>query len=284
MNKISQLLSNLSIGSDVTIHGTTYNGVTGIHYVKNGVTKEVNKLALNGNTIWSTSGGTTPVEPTLPEKKAFSEMTWADIQTVCKAGKASEYWSIGDVHALSTDGTCNVQIIGFDHDTPADITSYGRSKAGITVETVLCMDTTILMNSSSSTAGGWEECTARTEVVSKLPSTYNMESYIVPVIKLCSTGGSTSGQTIKEVIDSAFILSEVEVHGTTAYSLIGEGEQYEWYMDNSAIKGTSDGDAGIIRWTRSPYTTRYYACVTVNGNSYYYAPTGKRRYSFAFCI
>lgn len=262
--------------ANITIHGNTYD-VSAINYVKNGVTSPVSTLVLNGSTVFPAQTGG------LPEKKSFSEMTWADIQTVCKAGKASEYWSIGDTKPLGDSGH-SVCIIGFDHDTPADTDAYGRSKAGITVETVLCMDGTIQMNNSASTTGGWESCAARKNVISGIPAEYGLESYIVPVIKLCSTGGSTSGQTIKEVIDSAFILSEVEVHGTTLYSLVGEGEQYEWYMDNSAVKGTSDSSDGIIRLTRSPYNTRYYACVTANGNSYYYSANTRRKYSFAFCI
>lgn len=277
------MISNLSVGSDVTIHGTTYNGVAGIRYVKNGATKEVSKLILNGNSVWTSSGGTTPVEPVLPEKKSFSEMTWADIQTVCKAGKASEYWSIGDTKVISNDGTRSVCIIGFDHDTPADTAAYGRSKAGITVETVSCYATGISMNSTSSTTGGWKQCSARQNFFTQLPNALGLEQYIVPVIKLCSTGGS-SGSTIEKVTDAVFVLSEVEVHGQTAYSLAGEGEEYEWYMDNSNLKTPEGASDNVIRWTRSPYMGRYYACVTSTGGSYYYAANKTEYFSFAFCV
>ena len=275
--------NTVPVASDVTIHGTTYTGVTSVRYVKNGVTKEVDKLVLNGSTIWSASGGTTPVEPTFPEKKAFSEMTWADIQTVCKAGKASEYWAIGDTRLLGNENSNKICIIGFDHDTPADTASYGRSKAGITVETSVCFGSTVKMNTASSTAGGWKECSARTSLFAQLPSALGLEDYIVPVVKLCSTGGS-SGQTIEEVTDSVFLLSEVEVHGTTAYSIEGEGTQYVWYEDNDAKKGTLSSTDPVIRWTRSPYSSRYYACVTTTGGSYYYAATGSRNMTIAFCI
>ena len=262
--------------ANITIHGNTYD-VSAINYVKNGVTNPVSTLVLNGNTVFPAQTGG------LPEKKSFSEMTWEDIQTVCKAGKASEYWSIGDTKSLGNSESNTVCIIGFDHDTPADTSAYGRSKAGITVETTVCYDTTIQMNTTSSTSGGWKQCAARTNVCSALPSSLGLEAYIVPVIKPCSTGGS-SGQTIEEVTDSVFILSEVEIHGTTAYSIVGEGTQYVWYEDNDNRKGTMSSGTSVIRWTRSPYSGRYYACVTAAGGSYYYSASGKRNMSIAFCI
>lgn len=39
-------------GDSVTIHGTTYENVKAIHYVKNGATKALKKLVLNGSVIW----------------------------------------------------------------------------------------------------------------------------------------------------------------------------------------------------------------------------------------
>ena len=39
-------------GGSVTIHGTTYENVKAIHYVKNGATKALKKLVLNGSVIW----------------------------------------------------------------------------------------------------------------------------------------------------------------------------------------------------------------------------------------
>lgn len=262
--------------ANITIHGNTYD-VSAINYVKNGVTNPVSTLVLNGNTVFpAQSGG-------LPEKKSFSEMTWADIQTVCKAGKASEYWAIGDTKVISSDGARSVCIIGFDHDTPADMAAYGRSKAGITVESVYCYSAGIKLNSTSSTVGGWKECSARQNFFTQLPDALGLEQYIVPVKKLCSTGGS-SGATIEEVVDTAFVLSEVEIFGDTSYSLVGEGEQYDWYKNNDAKKTTEGGVDSVVRWTRSPYGSRYYACVTAAGLSFNYTPNGLRYFSFAFCV
>ena len=40
-------------GSDVTLNGNTYAGVTNINYVKNGATHSLDKLIVNGSTIWT---------------------------------------------------------------------------------------------------------------------------------------------------------------------------------------------------------------------------------------
>ena len=40
-------------GSDVTLNGNTYTGVTNINYVKNGTTYPLDKLIVNGSTIWT---------------------------------------------------------------------------------------------------------------------------------------------------------------------------------------------------------------------------------------
>lgn len=274
----------------MTIHGTTYNGVAGIRYIKNGVTKEVSKLILNGSSIWTGSGGTTPVEPTLPEKKVFSEMTWADIQTVCKAGKASEYWSIGDTHALYADGTYNVQIIGFDHDTPADTSVYGRNKAGITVEMVNCFDASAAMNNSNSTIGGWESCNMRSTILSELLTSISegnsLSQYICPVVKSSSGGGTVSSASIVTTTDNFFILSEIEILGTSSYSVEGEGEQYTWYKTNNATKVKESAPGKFVtRWTRSAYTIQRYAIINAMGSAANVAPTTTTvSYTVAFCV
>lgn len=40
-------------GSDVTLNGNTYSGVTNINYVKNGTTHSLDKLIVNGSTVWT---------------------------------------------------------------------------------------------------------------------------------------------------------------------------------------------------------------------------------------
>ena len=49
---------------------------------------------------------------------------WADVQSLVRAGKAADYFSVGDVltTAHSTYGTISWQIVGFDQMTPTDTT------------------------------------------------------------------------------------------------------------------------------------------------------------------
>lgn len=47
--------------------------------------------------------------------------SWADVQTIVRAGMAAKFFAVGDQLTCQKDGTNLVwDVIGFDHDTPAD--------------------------------------------------------------------------------------------------------------------------------------------------------------------
>lgn len=210
----------------------------------------------------------------------LNDTTWENINMVSKLGMAKQFWSVGDTKTISVNGTnYEFQIIGFNHD---DKTAGG--KAGITFQMVDCLSTTYNMNSSNTNNGGWKNSAMRSRMstfLSQLPS--DLQSVIKAVNKLVSVGNNTS--TIETVSDKLFLLSEVEIFGSTTYSFAGEGSQYDWYKaGNTKVKKVNGSANGW--WERSPYSgnaNNFCYVVSNGGANNYYASNGYG-VSFGFCV
>ena len=210
----------------------------------------------------------------------LNDTTWENIDMVSKLGMAKQFWSVGDTKTISVNGTnYEFQIIGFNHD---DKTAGG--KAGITFQMVDCLSTTYNMNSSNTNNGGWKNSAMRSRMstfLSQLPS--DLQSVIKAVNKLVSVGNNTS--TIETVSDKLFLLSEVEIFGSTTYSFAGEGSQYEWYKAGNTKVKKVNGSANAW-WERSPRSggTSYFCYVSSSGTADYRSASDNRRVSFGFCV
>ena len=199
--------------------------------------------------------------------------------------------SVGDQVALSLNGTSyNFDVIGFNHDTLTTATAYGSStatgKAGITFQMHDLFATTYVMNSSNTNSGGWKSCAMRTSTMATmkgyLPSAW--QSAIKPVNKASGTGGGSSSGT-ETVSDSCFLLAEIEIFGSTTYSVSGEGTQYAYYKaGNSKVKNKS-GSANAW-WERSPYSGNSFRFCRVysDGNANNYSAHLSGGVAFGFCV
>lgn len=207
--------------------------------------------------------------------------SWDDISSISEKGVAASVWNVGDKKTINIDGTnYQVQIIGFNHDTK---TSGG--KAGITFQLVDCLNRTYQMNSSNTNSGGWTSCAMRSStmatLLTKLPSA--LQNVIKAVNKLTSAGKQSG--TINTTSDKLFLLSEVEIFGSTAHSKSGEGSQYAYYKaGNSKVKKVN-GSASSW-WERSPYGSdiAYFCIVGINGSASYDNANNSRGVAFAFCV
>ena len=96
-------------------------------------------------------------------------------------------------------------------------------------------------------------------------------------------GGASS--TIETVSDKLFLLSEVEIFGSTSYSAAGEGTQYDYYKaGNSKVKKRNGSAANW--WERSPYASisTYFCLVdSVGGANSSYA-SDAIGVAFGFCF
>ena len=165
--------------------------------------------------------------------------------------------SVGDQVTLSLNGTNYAfDIIGFNHDTLTDIAAYGEEtatgKAGITFQMHDLFYTYYKMNSSKTNSGGWKNSAMRTSTMATMKGYLpdDWEAIIKPVNKASGTGGGSSSGT-ETVSDNCFLLAEIEIFGSTTYSVSGEGSQYAYYKaGNSKVKKRNGG--ADLWWERSP--------------------------------
>ena len=237
----------------------------------------------------------------------FADGTDAEIEKMIEAHYAgkiniSDYWAVGDkrtIHhnAMNATGVSESHrandyayvIIGIEHDDLVTAIN-GKTKAAITIQTerMLYLDTTTeyntsynashecgYINSSSTNSGGWEGCARRAwcnNVYKKCLPTY-IQNMMKQVKKLASVGSRSS--TIKVSNDYAFLLSEIEIFGSTAYSYAGEGKQYQYFKNAIANRYKKprydDSHVSGHYWERSPYSgsESKFCHVNISGNSYY---------------
>ena len=139
------------------------------------------------------------------------------------------------------------------------------------------------MNKSNN-AGGWERSAMRirmSEFLGQLDE--DLQSAIKPVNKLVSIGDNTS--TIETVSDKLFLLSEVEIFGSTKYSFAGEGSQYDWYKAGNTKVKKVNGYANNW-WERSPYRggTSRFCDVSSGGDATNHNASLSNGVSFGFCV
>ena len=141
------------------------------------------------------------------------------------------------------------------------------------------------MNSSNTNSGGWKNSAMRTThlpaILALMPT--EVQNGIREVSKKASVGGASS--TIETVSDKLFLLSEVEIFGSTSYSAAGEGTQYDYYKaGNSKVKKRNGSAANW--WERSPYASisTYFCLVdSVGGANSSYA-SDAIGVAFGFCF
>ena len=211
----------------------------------------------------------------------LNDTDWADIDICGRLGMAQQFFKVGDSKTVNIGGTnYEVQIIGFNHD---DKVSGG--KAAYSFQLVDCLNQTQQMNTGNTNTGGWNGSAMRGRMStykSQLPAA--LRNVIKTVKKKSGTGGGSSSGT-QQTNDDLFLLSEIEIFGTTTYSVAGEGTQYEWYKaGNSRIKKVN-GSANDW-WERSPGSgnTSYFCYVNSSGNANRSSAADSRGVSFGFCV
>lgn len=214
-------------------------------------------------------------------KDNFADNDWASIIAACHSGSVPSTWVVGNSKTMTINGASyQVDIIGKNHDT---YTAGG--KAPLTFQLHDCYADTKAMNSSDTNSGGWKNSAMRTThlpaILALMPT--EVQNGIREVSKKASVGGVSS--TIETVSDKLFLLSEVEIFGSTSYSAAGEGTQYDYYKaGNSKVKKRNGSAAGW--WERSPYASASTAfCLVYSGgnvNNYYASYAAGVAFGFCF--
>lgn len=183
-------------------------------------------------------------------KDNFADNDWSDIIAACHSGSVPSTWVVGNSKTMTINGASyQVDIIGKNHDT---YTAGGT--APLTFQLHDCYREKKNMNSSNTNRGGWKNSAMRTThlpaILALMPT--EVRSGIREVSKKTSVGNYSS--TIETVSDKMFLLSEVEIFGSTTYSAAGEGTQYDYYKAGNSKVKKQNGFAAYW-WERSPRTS-----------------------------
>ena len=220
-----------------------------------------------------------------------SSITNATSTVYIDFGSVHRKVSVGDQVTLALNGTSyTFDVIGFNHDTLTTSTAYGAAtktgKAGITFQMHDLFATTYQMNSSNTNSGGWKSSAMRTSTMATMkgymPAAW--QTAIKPVNKASGTGGGSSSGT-ETVSDSCFLLAEIEIFGSTTYSVSGEGTQYAYYKaGNSKVK--NKGGSAYAWWERSPRSgdSDIFCIVGSSGSAYSNSANFSRGVAFGFCV
>ena len=211
----------------------------------------------------------------------FADNEWSEIIAACQSGDVPDSWVVGNYKNMTINGKAyRIDIIGKNHDTYAS-----GGTAPLTFQMHDCYDETKQMNSSNTNSGGWQNSAMRT---THLPAILNMmpaevKAAIRDVQKKSSAGNQSS--SIQTTNDKLFLLSEIEIFGSTTYSFAGEGKQYDYYKaGNSKVKNLSGG--AHIWWERSPCSSNSatFCRVDSGGNATAAGASYSYGVAFGFCF
>lgn len=212
----------------------------------------------------------------------FEDNSWEQIISACKSGNVPETWVVGNQKAMTIGGNSYlIDIIGKNHDT------YTRGgTAPLTFQMHDLYGTTYPMNSTNTNKDGYGGSLMHTThlpaIKALMPS--EVQAAIKPVNKLCGLGyGASSG--VETVSCDLFLLSEIEIFGSTTMSVSGEGMQYAYYVaGNSKVKNRS-GSASKW-WERSPLSSNRanFCCVSDSGKASNSIADYRKGVAFGFCF
>ena len=212
--------------------------------------------------------------------ETFADNTWDEIIAVCRTGIVPDSWAVGDSKTMTIGGTAyQVDIIGKNHDTYAD----GSGTAPLTFQLHDCYNEAKQMYSTNLSGLGWKNTDMRLTylpaILALMPA--EVKNGLHAVNKKTSEGGNST--TIETVSDTLFLLSEVEIFGTTHSSVTGEGLQYDYYKaGNSKIKKREGVDE--FWWERSSASGGMFCRVRDNGQAGTSNASSSLGVSFAFCF
>lgn len=261
-------------------HKTLVNGTT--YTVKSG-------KCMVGGTVYNILKGRTLIDGTgyditfAPSyDSVFANNTWEQIIAACHNNEVPDTWKVADHKPMTIGGSDYlIDIIGKNHDDYSD----GSGKAPLTFQLHDCCNIAKAMHSTGSNTMGWEKCSMRVEhlptILKQMPA--DVQSGIREVNKISSGGGKRP--LLVTTKDSLFLLSEVEVFGSSSNSLSGEGTQYDYYKAGHGTVKNFNGSA-YDWWERSPTanSTRYYCNVKSTGSSVNSNANVIRGVAFGFCF
>lgn len=196
---------------------------------------------------------------------SFASATWEEINTICEAGEAANYFSVGDEKQIS-NGTYayTLRIIGMNLTPKTD----GSGKAGITVMALPLTDKgefnvsgrQSYWNSSSGTMFKW----LRDSFANRLPAEVTQYVKQVDIKTANYTEGSAASYTDKIYYFTPSVY-EVGSSGTGSMSSHDSGIKYPG-LSTSALRTLTDSNGEAVTWwLRTPYSNKAYYVTATGG-------------------
>lgn len=265
----------------LSVSGTSVNGTCTL------IVPEAGTWSVSATLDWQTSGtqnvsvvDSYTVALSFLEDN-FADNDWTSIIAACHSGSVPSAWVVGNSKTMTINGASyQIDIIGKNHDT---YTAGG--KAPLTFQLHDCYADKKDMNSSDTNNGGWTSCAMRSThlpaILALMPT--EVQNGIREVNKLTSAGNKSS--TINTTADKLFLLSEVEIFGSTPNSAAGEGTQYDYYKAGNSKVKKLNGSAATW-WDRSPYdgNSGSFCLVGSRGRTGTIGASNARGVAFAFCF
>ena len=210
-----------------------------------------------------------------PIGTALNDMTWEQIRAISDAGKAADYFNLGDTKTITINGkvgnttfsnlSVDAFIIGFNHNSAREGSNRIHFQIGKIsgVHIALCDShygssgssaSYFQMNASNTNSGGGNGSSMRktllgnsgtptnppsNSLLAALPS--DLRAVMKSVTKYSDNtgGGSDTASYVTSTTDYLFLLSEFEYHGARTYANSAEQNyqaQYDYYKaGNSKI-------------------------------------------------
>ena len=218
-------------------------------------------------------------EAVLIKDRSLTIVTWADgtdeeLSAMLEAHYAGlinihDYWAVGDERTVQLSAM-NATGVGESH-VAQSVTMVLMNEGGKTLangktcafvvgqKNFLANGTSReagYMNSSNTNAGGWKSSARRTwcneTYYNAIASGF--KALLKQFINKSGTGGGSSSGT-EDTTDWTALPAEVEVFGSTTYSVSGEGSQFKYYETSAnRIKKAGDSGSADLWWERSPYS------------------------------
>lgn len=296
------------------INGTAYE-VSGGRTLVNGTGYKIDK----GRTLVNGTGYDISFLPAIGT--SLNNMSWADIRKVSDAGMASNYFSIGDLKAVTLNGTvgnCTFSnatyycyIIGINHNSSIEGANRIHFQFGYTElsggKQIAFTDSAAIATSDKTSgtwfnmyntrynSGGWESSRMRTIICpafqNAMPS--DLRSVLKTVLKYTDNkgGGSYSASNVTATTETIFLPAMFEVTGKIGSANQAEQnyqERYTWYANGNSLLRYSHSSikSDITWWFRSVRcdSDEYFIAVYPSNTISAYNASRSNGFAPIFCV
>lgn len=237
----------------------------------------------------------------------FPVVTWAngsdaEVAAMLEAHYAGQidihdYWSVGDERVVNLSAMAATGV-GESHaaqsvtlvlsNVGGKYLADGVTECAFQWDQKNCLLETGYMNASATNTGGWKDSARRAwcnnVYYNAIPET--LRSIFKQHINQSGLGGGSSSG-VENTTDYIALRAEIEIFGTTSYSVAGEGSQVTYYQTSSnRIKNSGDAGSARVWWERSPRSgnSSYFCRVSSSGGIGVDTASGTRGLVLFGCI